>query len=60
VQGCEARSAPPSCSAASAWSLHPVQIDIAKKVFFSPDPEEGGVAFAKKVIEAIPDGAAFT
>jgi malyl-CoA/(S)-citramalyl-CoA lyase len=36
-----------------AWSLHPVQIGIAKKVF-SPDPEE--VAFAKKVIEAIPDG----
>jgi malyl-CoA/(S)-citramalyl-CoA lyase len=36
-----------------AWSLHPVQIEIAKKVF-SPDPEE--VAFAKKVIEAIPDG----
>src|ERR1700710_2966117 len=37
-----------------AWSLHPVQIDIAKKVF-SPDPDE--VLFAKKVIEAIPDGA---
>src|SRR6202012_3748228 len=36
-----------------AWSLHPVQIAIAKKVF-SPDPDE--VAFAKKVIEAIPDG----
>src|SRR5437870_1589832 len=36
-----------------AWSLHPKQIAIAKKVF-SPDPEE--VAFAKKVIEAIPDG----
>jgi malyl-CoA/(S)-citramalyl-CoA lyase len=36
-----------------AWSLHPVQIEIAKKVF-SPDPDE--VAFAKKVIEAIPDG----
>ena len=36
-----------------AWSLHPVQIEIAKKVF-SPDPEE--VRFAKKVIEAIPDG----
>ena len=35
------------------WSLHPVQIDIAKKVF-SPDPDE--VLFAKKVIEAIPDG----
>jgi malyl-CoA/(S)-citramalyl-CoA lyase len=36
-----------------AWSLHPAQIEIAKKVF-SPDPEE--VKFAKKVIEAIPDG----
>ncbi len=36
-----------------AWSLHPVQIAIAKKVF-SPDPEE--VLFAKKVLEAIPDG----
>ena len=36
-----------------AWSLHPAQIEIAKRVF-SPDPEE--VAFAKKVLEAIPDG----
>jgi malyl-CoA/(S)-citramalyl-CoA lyase len=36
-----------------AWSLHPRQIDIAKKVF-SPEPHE--VLFAKKVIEAIPDG----
>jgi malyl-CoA/(S)-citramalyl-CoA lyase len=36
-----------------AWSLHPVQIDVAKKVF-SPPPEE--VRFAKKVLEAIPDG----
>jgi len=36
-----------------AWSLHPVQIDIARRVF-SPDPDE--VAFAKKVLEAIPDG----
>ena len=36
-----------------AWSLHPAQIAIAKRVF-SPDPDE--VAFAKKVIEAIPDG----
>ena len=40
-----------------AWSLHPVQIEIAKKVF-SPPPEE--VKFAKKVLEAIPDGAAST
>ncbi len=36
-----------------AWSLHPVQIEIAKKVF-SPPPQE--VLFAKKVLEAIPDG----
>jgi len=36
-----------------AWSLHPAQITIAKRVF-SPEPDE--VAFAKKVIEAIPDG----
>jgi malyl-CoA/(S)-citramalyl-CoA lyase len=36
-----------------AWSLHPSQITIAKRVF-SPEPAE--VAFAKKVIEAIPDG----
>jgi malyl-CoA/(S)-citramalyl-CoA lyase len=31
-----------------AWSLHPVQIDIARKVF-SPDPAE--VAWAKRVVE---------
>jgi malyl-CoA/(S)-citramalyl-CoA lyase len=37
-----------------AWSLHPSQIAIAKKVF-SPDPAE--VAFARRVLEAIPDGA---
>ena len=36
-----------------AWSLHPVQIKIAKQVF-SPDPDE--VKFAQKVLEAIPDG----
>ncbi len=36
-----------------AWSLHPVQIDIAKKVF-SPPPEE--VAWAKRVIDAMGDG----
>ncbi|MEN0012070.1 MAG: CoA ester lyase [Solirubrobacteraceae bacterium] len=35
------------------WSLHPAQIAIAKKVF-SPDPKE--VLFAKKILEAIPDG----
>jgi len=36
-----------------AWSLHPVQIDIAKRVF-SPDPTE--VAHAQRVIEAMGDG----
>jgi len=39
---------------AGAWSLHPSQIDIAKTVF-SPDPAE--VAFAKKIVSAMPDGA---
>lgn len=36
-----------------AWTLHPSQVAIAKRVF-SPDPAE--VAFAKKIIEAMPDG----
>jgi malyl-CoA/(S)-citramalyl-CoA lyase len=56
-------SDPPACEAqfrnaflmgcAGAWTLHPSQIGIAKKVF-SPDPAE--VAFAKKIIDAMPDG----
>ena len=37
-----------------AWSLHPSQIEIAKRVF-SPDPAE--VAFARKIMDAMPDGA---
>jgi malyl-CoA/(S)-citramalyl-CoA lyase len=54
VDGCEAQfRAAFLMGCVGAWSLHPVQIDIAKKVF-SPDPDE--VAFARKVIEAIPDG----
>src|SRR5688572_30787737 len=54
VQGCEAQfRAAFLLGCVGAWSLHPVQIEIAKKVF-SPDPDE--VKFAKKVIEAIPDG----
>ena len=36
------------------WTLHPNQIAIAKTVF-SPDPDE--VAFARRVLDAIPDGA---
>jgi malyl-CoA/(S)-citramalyl-CoA lyase len=43
VQGC-----------VGAWSLHPDQIEIAKRVF-SPDPAE--VAFAKRILEAMPDGS---
>ena len=39
---------------AGAWSLHPSQVAIAKKVF-SPDP--GEVAFAKKILDAMPDGS---
>jgi malyl-CoA/(S)-citramalyl-CoA lyase len=55
VQGCETQfRAAFLLGCVGAWSLHPVQIDIAKKVF-SPPPDE--VLFAKKVIEAIPDGA---
>src|SRR5688572_26162780 len=54
VAGCEAQfRAAFLMGCVGAWSLHPVQIDIAKKVF-SPDPDE--VKFAKRVIEAIPDG----
>src|ERR1700730_4575840 len=37
-----------------AWTLHPNQVPIAKRVF-SPDPAE--VAFAKKIIDAMPDGS---
>ncbi len=52
--GCEAQfRAAFLMGCVGAWSLHPRQIAIAKRVF-SPDPEE--VAFAKRVIEAIPDG----
>jgi len=35
------------------WTLHPSQIAIAKEVF---SPEPGEVLFAKKILEAMPDG----
>ncbi|MCF4124908.1 HpcH/HpaI aldolase/citrate lyase family protein [Methylobacterium sp. SyP6R] len=38
---------------AGAWTLHPSQVAIAKSVF-APDPSE--VAFAKRILEAMPDG----
>jgi len=39
---------------AGAWTLHPSQVPIAKRVF-SPDP--GEVAFAKRILAAMPDGS---
>ena len=39
---------------AGAWTLHPSQIEIAKRVF-SPDPAE--IAFARKILDAMPDGS---
>jgi len=38
---------------AGGWSLHPAQIEIAKRVF-SPDPRE--VAAAMAILKAMPDG----
>lgn len=39
---------------AGAWSLHPNQVAIAKRVF-SPEPAE--VIFARRILEAMPDGS---
>jgi malyl-CoA/(S)-citramalyl-CoA lyase len=39
---------------AGAWSLHPDQIEIARRVF-SPDVDE--VAHARRVLDALPDGS---
>jgi malyl-CoA/(S)-citramalyl-CoA lyase len=39
---------------AGAWTLHPSQIAIAKRVF-SPDAAE--VAFARRILDAMPDGS---
>jgi malyl-CoA/(S)-citramalyl-CoA lyase len=38
---------------AGAWTLHPSQIEIARRVF-TPDAAE--VAFARRILEAMPDG----
>ena len=55
VAGCEAQFRNAFLmGCAGAWSLHPSQIDIAKRVF-APDPAE--VAFARKILAAMPDGA---
>ncbi len=39
---------------AGAWSLHPSQVAIAKRVF-SPDAAE--VVFARRILDAMPDGS---
>ncbi len=39
---------------AGAWTLHPTQVPIAKRVF-SPDPAE--IAFANKILHAMLDGS---
>ena len=54
LEGCEAQfRGAYLMGCVGAWSLHPGQIAVAKKVF-SPEPAE--VAFARRVLEAIPDG----
>ncbi len=54
AQGCEAQFRNAFIQGCvGAWSLHPSQIGIAKRVF-SPDPDE--VAFARRIMEAMPDG----
>ncbi len=39
---------------AGAWTLHPSQVEVAKRVF-SPDPAD--VAFAQRILDAMPGGA---
>lgn len=54
LEGCEAQFRNAFLlGCAGAWSLHPTQIEIAKKVF-SPDVDE--VRFARKILDAMPDG----
>jgi malyl-CoA/(S)-citramalyl-CoA lyase len=54
LAGCEAQfRAAFLMGCVGAWSLHPNQIDVARRVF---SPEPGEVRFARKVLEAIPDG----
>ena len=55
AEGCEAQfRAAFVQGCVGAWSLHPDQIEIAKRVF-SPDPAE--VAFARRIFDAMPDGS---
>src|SRR3954451_5552153 len=54
LEGCEAQfRAAYLMGCVGTWSLHPAQMEVAKRVF-PPDPDE--VACARRVLEAIPDG----
>jgi malyl-CoA/(S)-citramalyl-CoA lyase len=54
AEGCEAQFRNAFLmGCAGAWTLHPSQVPIAKRVF-SPDPAE--VAVAQKILDAMPDG----
>ena len=54
TEGCEAQFRNAYLmGCAGAWTLHPSQIPVAKRVF-SPDPAE--VIAARKIIAAMPDG----
>ena len=53
-QGCEAQFRNAFVMGClGAWTLHPSQVPIAKRVF-SPAPAE--VALARRIVEAMPDG----
>ena len=53
--GCEARFRKAQISGCvGAWTLHPSQMDIAKRIF-SPDPEK--LLFARRILVSMPDGS---
>jgi malyl-CoA/(S)-citramalyl-CoA lyase len=55
AEGCEAQFRNAFLmGCAGAWTLHPSQVPIAKRVF-SPDPAD--VAMARKILAAMPDGS---
>ncbi|MFB9743313.1 HpcH/HpaI aldolase/citrate lyase family protein [Pseudonocardia sulfidoxydans] len=54
-EGCEVQfRAAAVLGCVGAWSLHPGQIDIARRVFTPPADE---VAAARRVLDALPDGS---
>ena len=54
-EGCEVQfRAAAVLGCVGAWSLHPSQIDVARRVFTPPADE---VAAARRVLDALPDGS---